>query len=50
MSVTGKIVQVIGSTFDADGQVTQGPARRNLPAYEIFTDEKGNLLVKISDA
>ncbi len=37
-----------GSTFDANGQVTQGPARRNLPAYEIFTDEKGNLLVKIS--
>jgi Rieske Fe-S protein len=37
-----------GSTFDADGKVTEGPARRDLPAYEISTDERGNLLVKIS--
>ena len=36
-----------GSTFDADGKVTEGPARRDLPAYEISTDESGNLLVKI---
>src|SRR5579859_2846061 len=27
-----------GSTFDADGQVTEGPARRNLPVYEFSTD------------
>jgi len=39
-----------GSTFDADGKVTQGPARRNLPAYKLSTDENGNLLVKISTA
>jgi Rieske Fe-S protein len=39
-----------GSTFDADGKVTAGPAWRDLPAYEIFTDEKGNLLVKMSAA
>jgi Rieske Fe-S protein len=39
-----------GSTFDADGHVTEGPARRNLPAFEISTDENGNLLVKISAA
>jgi Rieske Fe-S protein len=37
-----------GSTFDADGKVTEGPARRNLPRYEILTNEKGDLLVKIS--
>lgn len=39
-----------GSTFDADGKVTHGPARRNLPVYGISTDEKGNLLVNISAA
>jgi len=39
-----------GSTFDSDGKVTEGPARRDLPGYEISTDEKGNLLVKISAA
>ena len=37
-----------GSTFDADGKVTEGPARRDLPAYELSTDAEGNLLVKIS--
>jgi len=37
-----------GSTFDSDGHVTQGPARRDLPVYEISTDEKGDLLVKIT--
>jgi Rieske Fe-S protein len=35
------------STFDPDGHVTEGPAVRDLPVYEISTDEKGNLLVKI---
>jgi nitrite reductase/ring-hydroxylating ferredoxin subunit len=39
-----------GSTFDADGKVTEGPARRDLPVFEISTDEKGELLVKISTA
>lgn len=36
-----------GSTFDANGKVTAGPARRNLPVFEISTNEKGELLVKI---
>lgn len=36
-----------GSTFDASGKVTEGPARRDLPALEISTNEKGELLVKI---
>ncbi len=39
-----------GSTFDADGKVTEGPARRDLPVFEISTDAEGNLLVKISAA
>lgn len=37
-----------GSTFDADGKVTEGPARRNLPVFEISTNESGELLVRIS--
>jgi Rieske Fe-S protein len=37
-----------GSTFDATGKVTEGPARRDLPQFEISTNEKGELLVKIS--
>jgi Rieske Fe-S protein len=36
-----------GSTFDASGKVTEGPARRRLPQYELSPDETGNLLVKI---
>ncbi len=39
-----------GSTFDANGKMKKGPARRDLPTYEIATDDKGNLLVKISAA
>lgn len=35
-----------GSTFDADGHVTEGPARADLPVFEISTNEKGELLVK----
>ena len=38
------------STFDAQGKVTEGPARRDLPVYDLATDEKGNLVVKISAA
>lgn len=37
-----------GSTFDAVGKVTEGPARRNLPVFEISTNESGELLVRIS--
>ena len=36
-----------GSTFDANGQVTEGPARHALPELEISRNEKGELLVKI---
>jgi len=39
-----------GSTFNLDGIVTKGPARRNLPVFEMSTDENGNLLVKIPAA
>ena len=38
-----------GSTFDANGKVTQGPARRDLPGFPV-TLENGELLVKISGA
>lgn len=37
-----------GSTFDANGKVTEGPARRDLPVFEMVSNEKGELLVKIS--
>lgn len=37
-----------GSTFDAEGHVTEGPARRNLPVFITFTDEQGQLLVKMT--
>jgi Rieske Fe-S protein len=36
-----------GSTFDPDGKVTEEPARRNLPGFEISANEKGDLLAKI---
>jgi Rieske Fe-S protein len=36
-----------GSTFDPNGHVTQGPARRDLPALPSFENEKGELLVEI---
>jgi Rieske Fe-S protein len=36
-----------GSTFDPDGKVTTGPAKRNLPMFPAFVDEHGQLLVKI---
>ena len=35
-----------GSTFDPDGNVTRGPARRNLPQWEVVADANGDLLVK----
>jgi Rieske Fe-S protein len=39
-----------GSTFDATGKVTEGPARRDLPVFELSTDASGNVLVKIPAA
>ncbi len=39
-----------GSTFDPDGKVTKGPARRNLPLLAVMTNEKGDLLVKLGAA
>ena len=39
-----------GSTFNADGKVVEGPARRDLPVYEISINAAGNLLVKIREA
>jgi nitrite reductase/ring-hydroxylating ferredoxin subunit len=35
------------STFDPDGQVTTGPARKNLPLFALTTDAQGNLLVTL---
>jgi len=39
-----------GSTFDADGHVTEGPAKRDLPALATFIDERGDLLVTVPPA
>jgi len=39
-----------GSTFDPEGKVTEGPARRNLPVFKISAGEDGNLLVALSAA
>lgn len=36
-----------GSTFDADGKVTLGPAKRDLPAFPITTDDQGELVVSV---
>jgi Rieske Fe-S protein len=36
-----------GSTFDPDGRVTNGPAKRNLPIFPAVVDEQGQLLVKV---
>jgi len=37
-----------GSMFDPGGRVVKGPARRDLPVFPVFTNENGQLLVKIS--
>ncbi len=37
-----------GSTFDPDGKVTEGPAKRDLPRFTAFTDPRGHLLVKVT--
>ena len=34
-----------GSTFDPNGHVTQGPARRDLPIYATSVNDMGELLV-----
>ena len=36
------------STFDPNGKVTEGPAKRDLPMFTTFTNEKGDLLVKVT--
>jgi Rieske Fe-S protein len=36
-----------GSTFSADGIVTEGPARRDLPVFTVSTDAKGDLVVTL---
>jgi Rieske Fe-S protein len=36
-----------GSTFNPNGQVTYGPAKRNLPTLATFINEKGELIVKV---
>jgi Rieske Fe-S protein len=37
-----------GSTFDPGGHVSEGPATRDLPVLPSFTNEQGQLLVKVS--
>lgn len=37
-----------GSTFDGNGKVTAGPARRNLPVFKVGTDGRGDLLVTLA--
>ena len=39
-----------GSTFDPDGRVTKGPARRDLPAYQVMINEQGHVIVGPSTA
>ena len=36
-----------GSTFDPSGRVTEGPAKRDLPTLPSFTNETGELLVRV---
>jgi cytochrome b6-f complex iron-sulfur subunit len=36
-----------GSTFDPDGRVITGPAKRDLPVFPTSVDEQGNLLVTV---
>jgi Rieske Fe-S protein len=38
-----------GSTFDPHGHVTEGPAKRDLPVIPTYTNEQGQLVVKISN-
>ena len=36
-----------GSTFDPNGHVTGGPARRDLPVFAISVNENGQMLVTV---
>ena len=36
-----------GSTFDAAGHVTEGPAKRDLPMFPSYTNEQGQFIVNI---
>jgi len=36
-----------GSTFDPDGKVTDGPAKRDLPLLPVATNAAGHLLVTV---
>jgi Rieske Fe-S protein len=36
-----------GSTFDPDGRVTNGPAKRDLPFFQASVDVQGQLLVTV---
>ena len=36
-----------GSTFDPDGKVTAGPAKRDLPAFPLLVNDKGDVLVTV---
>src|SRR5581483_6117026 len=36
-----------GSTFNPDGKVTTGPAKRDLPIFPTFVDENGQLQIKV---
>ena len=37
-----------GSTFDPNGKVTEGPAKRDLSQLSLTVNEKGNVLVKVT--
>lgn len=37
-----------GSTFDAEGRVTEGPAKLDLPGYPTAIDGRGHLIVTIT--
>lgn len=39
-----------GSKFDSNGKVTEGPARRDLPTLPSFTNETGELFVRVPNA
>ena len=36
-----------GSTFDASGHVTEGPATRDMPVFTTTVDARGHLLVSV---
>jgi cytochrome b6-f complex iron-sulfur subunit len=38
-----------GSTFDPNGHVTEGPARRDLPVLETSVDGSGQLMVTVPE-